>query len=202
MNIHKKLAVTISSVVCVLTTMKAAPVLAATFNFSYFGTSILDSTNTVTASGVLTTDPYDPVTDSYQITGITGTRNGVAIDSLLSENSFLDNNNLLFDSSPQLDEFGFAYTVEGQSYNVFNTYQYLELGYIGTYDTGASSTPVNSAYPLSSFSLTLVTPVTPIPEPSSILGILGISVLAGGTLLKRSYRSVYATKSKITKFNN
>ncbi|NMG11852.1 PEP-CTERM sorting domain-containing protein [Brasilonema sp. UFV-L1] len=194
MNIDKKLAMTVSSVACFLTTISAAPVLAATFNFSYSGVSFLDSTDTVTATGVLTTDPYDPATNSYLITGITGTRNGQSISSLLSPNSFLDNNNLLFaDSSSQLDEFGFAYTVGNQSYNVFNSYQYLELGYIGTYDTGASSTPVNSGYPIISFS---ITPVTSVPEPSSMLGILGISVLAGGTLLKRSYHSLYATKSK------
>ncbi|WP_017317629.1 hypothetical protein [Mastigocladopsis repens] len=182
MNVDKKLAATISGVVCFLTTMSAAPVLAATFNFSYTGVSVISPTDTVTASGVLTTDPYDPATDTYQITDITGTRNGVEIDSLLSPNTFPDNNNVLYADSLQLDEFGFSYTAGGMSYNVFDTYQYIEIGYTGT-DYGDSSTiPVNIAYPLTSFSITRVTPV---PESSSMLGILGISVLAGGSLVKR-----------------
>lgn len=187
MNIDKKLAVTISGVACLLTIMRATPVSAAIFNFSYSGTSARDSTNTVTTSGVLTTEPYDPATNSYQITDITGTRNAEPIDSLLSPNSFLDNNNLLFADSPQLDEFGFAYTVGGQPYNVFHTYRDLEISYIGNNFIG---------YPLTSFS------VTPVPEPSSMLGILGIGVLTGGTLLKRFYRSLYVKKSKITEVKN
>ncbi|MEC4817893.1 MAG: hypothetical protein SAK29_32175 [Scytonema sp. PMC 1069.18] len=108
MNIDKKIIVTLSGVACFLTTMTAAPVSAAVFNFSYSGTSVLDFNDTITVNGVLTTDDYNPTTNSYLITDITGTRNGSPIDSLLPPNSLLDNNNLLLANSSRLDEFGFA----------------------------------------------------------------------------------------------
>jgi hypothetical protein len=160
MNFDKKLAATLTSTVCFLTAMMA-PVSAAMFNFSYSGTSVLNPTDIVTASGTLTTSAYDSATNSYEIIDITGTRNDVTIDSLLSPGSFLDNDNLLLADSPALSEFGFAYTAGGASYNVFNTYDYLEVGYQGFY----------TGYPLSSFS------ITAIPEPSLMLGILSVTVL-------------------------
>ncbi|MDZ8259668.1 hypothetical protein [Nostoc sp. ChiQUE01b] len=160
MNFDKKLAVTITSTVCLLTTTMA-PVSAAIFNFSYSGTSVLDPNDIVTVAGKLTTNSYDSATNSYEIIDITGTRNGNPIESLLSPGSFLDNDNLLFAETPALDEFGFAYTVGGSSYNVFYTYDYLEIGEQGYY----------TGYPLTSFS------ITPIPESSLMLGILSITVL-------------------------
>ncbi|WP_335182020.1 hypothetical protein [Nostoc sp.] len=160
MNFDKKLAVTITSTACLLTTMMA-PVSAAIFNFSYSGTSVLDPNDIVTVAGKLTTNPYDSATNSYEIVDISGTRNGNPIESLLSPGSFLDNDNLLLAETPTLDEFGFAYTVAGASYNVFYTYDYLEIGEQGYY----------TGYPLTSFS------ITPVPESSLMLGILSITVL-------------------------
>ena len=160
MNFDKKLAVTITGMICLLTTT-IAPVSAAIFNFSYSGTSVLDPNDIVTVAGKLTTSPYDSATNSYEIVDITGTRNGNPIESLLSPGLFLDNDNLLFAKTLALDEFGFAYTVGGASYNVFYTYDYLEIGDRGYY----------TGYPLTSFS------ITPIPESSLMLGILSITVL-------------------------
>ena len=168
MNFHKKLAVTITGTVCLLTTMMA-PVSAAIFNFSYSGRSVLDPNDIVTATGSLTTSPYDSATNSYEIIDITGTRNANPIESLLSPGSFLDNDNLLLAENPALDEFGFAYTVGGVSYNVFYTYDYIEIG-VQDYYTG---------YPLTSFS------ITPIPEPSLMLGIISITVLV---IIKKNKR--------------
>ncbi|MEH1793447.1 PEP-CTERM sorting domain-containing protein [Nostoc sp.] len=160
MNFDKKFAVTITGTVCLLTTMMA-PVSAAIFNFSYSGTSVLDPNDIVIAKGTLTTSPYDSATNSYEIIDITGTRNGNPIESLLSPGSFLDNDNFLLANSPALDEFGFAYTAGGVSYNLFYTYDYIEIGEQGYY----------TGYPLSSFS------ITPVPESSLMLGILSITVL-------------------------
>ncbi|MEA5602799.1 PEP-CTERM sorting domain-containing protein [Nostoc sp. UHCC 0252] len=160
MNFDKKLAATLTGTVCFLTAMMA-PVSAAMFNFSYSGTSVLDPTDIVTASGTLTTSDYDSATNGYEILDITGIRNDVTIESLLSPGSFLDNDNLLLADSPALSEFGFAYTAGGVSYNVFNTYDYLEIGTPGFY----------TGYPLSYFS------ITPIPESSLMLGILSLTVL-------------------------
>jgi hypothetical protein len=94
MNIHKTLVTTTFSA-ALLTTIGTASASAATFDFSYFGAD-------VTANGVLTTDPYSPSTNSYQIIGITGTRNGVSIDSLSQPDTLSGNDNLLLASSPQL----------------------------------------------------------------------------------------------------
>ncbi|MEH2210483.1 hypothetical protein [Nostoc sp.] len=160
MNFDKKLAVTITSTVCLLTTMMA-PVSAAIFNFSYSGTSVLDPNDIITVAGKFTTNPYDSATNSYEIVDITGTRNGNPIESSLSPGSFLDNDNLLLAETQTLDEFGFAYTVAGASYNVFYSYDYLEIGEQGYY----------TGYPLTSFS------ITPVPESSLMLGILSITVL-------------------------
>ncbi|MFN6462550.1 MAG: hypothetical protein RMZ41_011970 [Nostoc sp. DedVER02] len=168
MNFDKKLAATLTGTVCFLTAMMA-PVSAAMFNFSYSGTSVLNPNDIVTASGTLTTNSYDSTTNSYEIIDITGTRNGDPIESLLSPGSFLDNDNLLLADSPALSEFGFAYTAGGVSYNVFNTYDYLEVGYQGSY----------TGYPLSSFS------ITPIPESSLMLGILSVTVLLAVNKINR-----------------
>ncbi|MFN6483167.1 MULTISPECIES: hypothetical protein [unclassified Nostoc] len=175
MNFDKKLAVTITGTVCLLTTMMA-PVSAAMFNFSYFGRSVLDPNDIVTANGKLITGPYDSATNSYKIIDITGTRNGNSIESLLSPGSFLDNDNLLLAENPALDEFGFAYTVEGVSYNVFHTYDYIEIGDQGYY----------TGYPLTSFS------ITSIPESSLMLGILSIAALV--TIKKRNGRFSHLKK--------
>ena len=175
MNIHEKLVAALAGAACLLTTM-AAPVSAAIFNFSYFGANLFDPTDTVTVNGAFTTGPYDAATNSYEIIDITGTRNGIAIDALLAPNSFLDNNNLLFADSFPLDEFGFAYTVGGELYNVIYSYDYIEIGYVGTSYIG---------YPLTSFA---VKPVS-VPEPSLMSGIVVIGILTGGIVLKRFYRS-------------
>ncbi|MFN6455013.1 MAG: hypothetical protein RM022_022805 [Nostoc sp. EfeVER01] len=160
MNFDKKLAATFTGTICFLTAMMA-PVSAAMFNFYYSGTSVLNPNDNVIASGTLTTSPYHSATNSYEIIDITGTRNSDPIESLLSPGSFLDNDNLLLADSPALSEFGFAFTAGKVSYNIFNTYDYLEVGYQGYY----------TGYPLSSFS------ITPIPESSLMLGILSVTFL-------------------------
>ncbi|MEH2255460.1 hypothetical protein [Nostoc sp.] len=78
-----------------------------------------------------------------------------------------------------MDEFGFAYTVGGASYNVFYTYDYLEIGDRGYY----------RGYPLNSFS------ITPIPESSLMLGILSITVLVA--IKKRNGKLAHLKKSII-----
>ncbi len=118
---------------------------SSSVNFSY-------SDPEVTASGVLQTT-LDPATQSYQITGITGTRNGVAIDSLLPPDYQTNingievtagegNDNLLQTSFPFLDESGFSYSAGGQTYNVYySTGGYYEFSY-----------PILITKPLTSFS--------------------------------------------------
>lgn len=176
MNFHKKLALTITSTACLFTAMMA-PVSAAKFKFSYFGTNVLNPNDTVTASGILTTNDYDPTTNSYEIIDISGTRNGQEIEGLLApggvfDNDSYDNNNLLFTGFPKFDDFGFAYYIGETLYNVFYTYDYIELsqqGFVG-------------GYPIS-FSL------TPIPEPSLIIGVFSLTALV--TIKKINGRSAH-----------
>lgn len=172
MNFDKKLAATITGTVCFLTAMMA-PVSAAMFNFSYSGTNVLNPNDIVTASGTLTTNPYDSATNSYEIIDITGIRNGSPIESLLPPDSFPDNDNLLFTDGDSLilSDLGFSYTAGGVPYNVAKSYDYVEVGYQGTDIGSPSYIPIDAGYPLSSFS------ITPIPESSLMLGILSITVL-------------------------
>jgi len=92
------------------------PLLAAadTFNWSYTGTNWDDPSDIVNASGTFTTDPFNGT--YYQITGITGERNGVAITGL---NDFGSADNELFPAFPAFDMLGLGYTAGGVEYNVY-----------------------------------------------------------------------------------
>lgn len=80
------------------------------WNWSY-----LNDETKITASGTLTTK--DLSAGSYAITAITGLWNGAAITGLEAVRSCCSppgwNNNLLVESSPQLDKGGFAFGVSG-----------------------------------------------------------------------------------------
>ncbi|MBV8887411.1 MAG: hypothetical protein JO235_25915 [Chroococcidiopsidaceae cyanobacterium CP_BM_RX_35] len=164
MNIYQKLAVTITSY-AILVAMKATPATAAIFDFSYSGTG-------VTSNGKLTTDPYDPATSSYRITGINGKRNGVTIDSLASPSVINDNLLLLSNNSLQLDENGLIYNTGGNSYNLYKDASgYFEF---------ALQSDDNAFTGLTTFSVAAT-----VPEPSFVVGTLSLGVLAGCTLLKQ-----------------
>jgi hypothetical protein len=94
----------------------SATAFADTFNWSYSGTDWDGSGTTVTASGTFTTDAFNG--SYYQITDITGERNGVAITSL---NDFGSADNELFPVTPQFDMLGLGYTAGGIEYNLYWT---------------------------------------------------------------------------------
>jgi VPDSG-CTERM motif len=92
---------------------------ADSFAFWYSGVG-------VEASGILTTGAYDSSFGGYQITGITGERNSVAIDSLVNNpnapgtfviGSIIFDNLLL--TSTVVDYNGFMYTAGGIQYNAY-----------------------------------------------------------------------------------
>ena len=131
------------------------------FNFNY-SFPVSGGTTHVTASGILTTGPLDPVAMDYTITGITGSRtvSGVtdAIASLLPPSSFDGNDNLLFPTSPFLDGNGFSFLLatgggnDGKGdVNVFYN------STLGAY---------TEASPKVGFGSFTVTPVSAIPEPA------------------------------------
>ncbi|MBV8884571.1 MAG: hypothetical protein JO235_11325 [Chroococcidiopsidaceae cyanobacterium CP_BM_RX_35] len=170
--------------------LTSAPALADSFDFGYSGSGI-------TASGILTTNPYDPSivnpntgqqTGGYLITGITGQRNGNSIDMLLSPNTVGGNDNLLFTISPYIDKFGFAYQSGGiDYYNAFNV--------AGGYFEQSSQT--SSATPLTSFTITPPSPPppTPVPEPSEEMVVVVMGVWIGGAWGLRKTKAVLSQRA-------
>lgn len=151
--------------------LNLSPATAASFDFSYTDNS------TVTVQGVLTAVLNDPTTMSYQITGISGTRNGVNIDGLLPTGQFNGNDNLLFpnNSNSQLDDTGFSYTVSGTSINVFNS------GFFSNSPAYFEFTQASGTTSLATFQAT----VPPVPEPSEVLAITVVGLWIGAQGLKR-----------------
>lgn len=180
MKIYQKLAVASYSI-ALLMTVKSAPASAEVFDFSYSGFQyvVTPSEQTVfgppiTASGVLTTDPFDPATNSYRITGITGTRNGDTITSLLPLPA-ISTDNLLLAGFPQLDSKGLGYSTASNP-GGFKVY----YGGDGSSPTGylerEDGSIALSRQPLYTFS---ITPAS-VPEPSSMTGLLAaMGVLIG-----------------------
>jgi hypothetical protein len=101
---------------------------ADTFEFSYQGDS-------VTANLLLTTGLYDSGIGGYQITDISGDRNGVAITGLVNNPNFPSPNvvgNIIYDNlltSPWgFNYYGLFYDVNGTDYNIYFTNgNYYEL---------------------------------------------------------------------------
>jgi len=153
-------------------------VQAAQFSFSYSGTG-------VDASGVLTTTDTPNSGGFLTITDITGQRNGSAITAILAPGSFpndnppngVPNDNLFSATEPFLTFNGFSYLVGSQPENVFF---YPTVGqYAETDDPNGD--PVNYRI-LNNFS---VQAATPVPEPSSMLGLLALGTLGARSILKK-----------------
>jgi hypothetical protein len=127
--------------------------------------------DTVNASGSFITDPFNG--SYYQITGITGQRNGVAITGL---NDFGSADNQLFLSGPAFDVLGLGYTAGSVEYNVYWTNidfdeVHLEFNPFHQVDFEFASISVFSA--------------PAVPEPSSI-----VLLATGGLALARKFRRV------------
>lgn len=164
--------------------LAAAPARAGEWNFSYTGTSTtsVGGTGAITASGVLTASDTLNSHGGYDITSITGTRNGQAITGLGSGSacnpsyncSGASNGYLVeYDNSLPIDLYGLFYTTAAGDFNLFNDATMTSPAYF-EYPLGAGSyggTPVN---------LTLM----PVPEPST-LAVFGVGALATIFVAKR-----------------
>lgn len=142
---------------------------ADTFNWSYSGT-VWGGSDTVSASGTFTTDPFNG--SYYQITDITGQRNGVAITGL---SNFAGSDNQLFLSGPTFDSLGLSYTAGGVDYNIYWTLLdfdelHLEFNPFHQIDFDVASITVSPAAPA-------------VPEPASI-----ILLASGGLALVRKFK--------------
>lgn len=165
-------------------TMQGAEALS--WKWDYSGTNI-------TASGTFTTNDTPNDLGFYQISGITGTRNGETITGLQATGTPIPGNepfnvdNLISRQSQQLTGNGFGYSTSGGNFvspffaDFLPTPGYLEVfsappivpGFenLGSED---SELPIN-------FSASIIT----VPEPTSIVGLLALGTLAPCIVLKR-----------------
>lgn len=144
------------------------PVFADSFLFSYSGSGIVASG---TLTGALTQSP-----GVYEISAITGTRNGAIITELDTKADYADqllyypatNTGTALNPSP-LDISGIAYLVGQNSYNI--------------YSSGAQPALVENdeSSPLTAFS---VTQVAVTPEPGSLV-LLGSGILSMMGVIRR-----------------
>lgn len=159
------------------TTCLAAPASAATFLFTFDGT-------TIDASGTLTTEDTPTAQGGFLITGITGTVGTAAITGLLAPGTFGGNDNLLFvGRDPLLSFGGFSFTADGSN-NIFASSILGGFGLLRPDDTFVAGT----------FSITpavIPPPVGAIPEPGTwALMLLGFGFV--GAALRRRKATVAA----------
>lgn len=178
MKIHQKLAIATTSAVLSYAAMNIlTPAQAAQFSFNYSFPGINPNDQAVTASGFLTTTDLDPQTGTYTITGISGTRNGQQIISLLPPYSYGVNDNLLNATEPFLTFNGFTYKVSGLGDD--------GLGDVNVHYTLTGDYTEDTTYPIVvDFGPFIVSPgagpnVTPVPEPDFNLGI---TIIAGSII--------------------
>ncbi len=148
----------------------ALPSFADTFQWSYTGDG-------VNASGTFVTDPLTDGT--YQITSITGERNGELITGL---STFGLADNLIYLTDPMFDYAGLSFVAGGTDFNIYGTVEHAPTGDHGVLIEGYIVNPgwqlVDTQ--LDSFTLTRVGDVSQVPEPSSLAllstGALGLIV--------------------------
>ena len=158
------------------------------WQFSYSGAG-------VTADGILTT-LATPVGGDYQIVGLQGERNGMAMNALLpggtwsaSGGGLLISDNLLSPTDPFLDLYGFTFHSGNDRDNVYDDNgQYYELAGVDCLASNCGQ-PGHLGTPIK-FSLTPIS----VPEPST-LPLLMAGLIAGATVLLRRRLSSVARNS-------
>ena len=174
------------------------PAHATTYYFSFEGIGIVDTTGSVTASGVLTTGALDSANSlntppGFDITAITGTYNGYTITGLISPATCAasapcnllippPNDILYYPGTPYLDAAGLVFSdANGDIVNLFGN---------SSSDYGASAFDASGD---ESFFDGTFTASTPLPDSMLLLG----GVLAAGFFVakwrrRHRYRSAGA----------
>ncbi|BAZ25030.1 hypothetical protein NIES4073_59340 [Kalymmatonema gypsitolerans NIES-4073] len=169
-------------------TMQAASAL--NWNWNYSGTGI-------TASGTFTTNDTPDDLGFYQISEITGTRNGETITDLQPAGTSIPGNepfnvdNLISLNTQQLTGDGFGYSTEQGNYSspffasFLPTPGYLEVFSAQPIVPGFENLGLEDSELPISFSATIIT----VPEPTSILSLLILGTIGAPLALKRKKRS-------------
>jgi hypothetical protein len=150
----------------------AQPAHALLWNWNYTGPGF-------TGTGMLTTVDTPDGVGFYQVTGITGTRNGVAITGLFPTGASIPGNepfnldNLIKQASPQLTTHGLGFSLaDGNYVNVYyadflSTPVYTEVFSAPPFVPGSANFgPEDHELPISSFSASLAS--GSVPEPSTL----------------------------------
>lgn len=174
---------------------------ALTWNWNYFGAGI-------TANGTFITNDTSNNLGFYQITGITGTRNGETITGLqptgtpIPGNEPFDVDNLISLNGQQLTGNGFGYSTSGGNYSspffasFLPTPSYLEVFSAPPLIPGFENLGLEDSELPISFSATIVT----VPEPTSILSFLALGVLSAPLAFKRNklFKSTHKELEKLS----
>ncbi|NMG07488.1 PEP-CTERM sorting domain-containing protein [Brasilonema sp. UFV-L1] len=159
---------------------------ALNWNWNYSGTGI-------TASGTFTTNDTPNDLGFYQITGITGTRNGETITALqpvgtpIPGNEPFEVDNLISLNTQQLTGDGFGYSTSGGNYSspffasFLATPGYLEVFSAPPIVPGFENLGVEDSELPIRFSATIIT----VPETTSILSLLVLGTIGTPLVLKR-----------------
>ena len=159
-----------------LTVVGGAAQASVIFNFSYSAT---DGSG-VAASGTLTTTPT-ATPGEYLITSIDGIRDGGFSMTLLPPGSFDSNDNLLFATSPFLDEGGFSFVSNNMDFNVY--YDANNVCGEGIRQFEASTPVCDPSHPIDPNIHPIVFAAS-VPEPSTAL-IFGAALLGVGVVRRR-----------------
>jgi hypothetical protein len=180
-------------------TMQAASAL--NWNWNYSGTGIA-------ANGIFTTNDTPNDLGFYQISGITGTRNGETITGLQTNGTPVPGNepfnvdNLISLNTQQLTTNGFGYSTSGGNYSSPFFADFLTPpGYLEVF----SAVPLvpgfeNFGLEDSELPIRFSASITTVPEPNSIFGLVTIGTLGAGLALKRKKSSKF-TEKKLEKIS-
>lgn len=159
---------------------------ATTFNWSYAGLGGY----AVSASGSLQATPLGG--GAYQVTSISGVRNGAPITGLTN---YAVEDNQVYDTVPHLDLFGLAFTVGSEAFNVYFwdvTTGIYSCGAVGYCEIGPGVSGTDGLGPPADPTHAIKFSLAAAPEPSTwAMMLLGVGAL-GGALRRRSRSLAHA----------